>query len=168
MIIRANKAMKALIPCDLDALNSFKCSLPEKLRQALEDAEFAEIGGMVTFAGGSPPSAKANKDLTGLECLLNKWQMDAYIPDPDPSLETVTAIGICYALELRKKLARSEVRGDLRLIVSCSRALDASLPNTCTVHLHKLRPENPWLNDDIESYGVQGVLTIDWVNAGII
>jgi hypothetical protein len=157
--------MRELLPCDEEELHSLKCSLPENLQRTLQEAEFAEIGGMVTFAGSSEPNLEARKDLTGLECLLNKWQMDAYIKEPAPSLERVTAVGICYALELKRKLVRSEIAGNLRLIVSCSPAIDESLPNTCTVHLHKLRPENPWLNDDIESYTAQGVLTIDWQNA---
>jgi len=165
MTIRANNAMKELIPSDIGHLSSLQCSLPEKLRQAVEEAKFTEVGGLVTFAGSPEPSTEARMDLTGLECLLNKWQMDAYMADPNPSLQKLTVLGVCFALALRERLLCSDIRGELRLIVSSNRALEDSLPNTCTVHLHKLRPDNPWLSDGLKSYGPQGVLTIDWLNS---
>ena len=140
------------------------CQLPIRLQQELDAAEFAEVGGFVTFAGNSVPTRDARKDLTGLECLLNKWQMDEYVSEAT-SLEEITLLGICFALALQNKLAGSRVSGELRLVVSCSRALNDSLLNTCTIHLHKLRLENPWLNSDIESYSDQGVLTMDWLNS---
>jgi predicted membrane chloride channel (bestrophin family) len=91
--------------------------------------------------------------------------MDDYVQEPNPSLEKLAALGIAFALALRNKLTRSPIRGELRLIVSCSRALDVSPPNTCAVRLHRLRAGKSWLADDIESYD-QGVLTIDWLNNG--
>jgi len=168
MIARANKTMRSLVPCDISDLSSLQCALPEPLREALQEAEFAEVGGLVTFVSGSEPCDEARKDLTGLECLLNKWHIDAYIRGPAVSLEELTRVGICYALALQERVSHAPVYGQLRIIVSSSRAFDESLPNNCTVYLHQLRPDNTWLNEDLESYASSGVLTIDWLNPGSV
>ncbi len=165
MKVQMNRKMKFLLKVKPSELQSVKIELPHALRQALAGIDFIERDGLVTFEGGFKPGCGTKGDPTDLECLLNKVQMDEYVSGRPPSLLMLTRIGISYALAVKEKLEKARFSGDFRIIVSAARSLDDSVPYTCTFRFHRLRKGAPWLNDEIESYENEALLTIDWTNA---
>jgi hypothetical protein len=156
--------MRSLLKNKSADLQSVRIALPDVLTQDLADTDFVEHEGLVTFKGGFKAGGEAKKDPTGVECLLNKLQMDEFVPRRSTSLLTLTRIGISYALAVKEKLERTRIPGEFRIVVSAGRSLTRAIPFTCTFRFHRLRKRNPWLKDDIESYKNEAILTIDWSN----
>ena len=92
-------------------------------------------------------------DETAVECSLSKVYLEDFVDTPVPLAE-LARIGCAYAMYLRKALLESQVLGSFRIIV------DAQLPDpelhvgnaACSVRFHKVRPNQSWLVDDLESY----------------
>lgn len=162
MIIRANKLMCSILSLRMEEIAKIECKLPQRLRGELEEVECCDYSGLITYSGLSLHGVE--RDLTGEECRLNKWHMDMYYMGSSPSFAELTRVGIRYAVELQRRIHRMEIEGDLRLIVSAAPSWGEECPETCTVYFHRLRPENPWFMEDIETYTREGVLTLDWSN----
>lgn len=156
--------MRALLNSKAGDLRKLTINLPDTLRQHLADLKFAEQEGLVTSKRRFEGSEEARKDPTGLECLLNKVQMDEFVLRRSTPLLMLTRIGISYALAVKEKLEGTRIPGDFRIIISACRSSAKSIPYTCTFRFHRLRKGNPWLSDDIESYKNEALLTIDWTN----
>ena len=165
MRVRVNRKMKSLLKTKSTDLQSVRIALPDALRQHLAEAGFIEHEGLVTFKGGFKAGSEAKKDPTGVECLLNKLQMDEFIPPRSTSLAKLLRIGISYALAVKEKLEKTRISGGFRIILSAGRSSSRTIPHTCTFRFHRLRKNNPWLLDDIESYKNEALLTIDWTNS---
>lgn len=166
MNIGTNRKMRELLSHDIGNLSWIICEIPESLKQALDEARFVDQKGLVTFEGSPEPTPQTTKDLTGAECLSNKWHIDEYLTDLTNSLREITIYGICFAIELQKQLLKTRINAPLRIIVSTGALTDHTLPTTCTVQLHRWRADNPWLDKDLESYETQAILTFDWNNNG--
>ena len=166
MKVRTNRKMRSLLKIKSGDLRSVRIELPDALQQHLAALEFTEQKGLVTSSRRIKGSEEARKDPTGVECLLNKLQMDEFVPRRSTSLRMLTRLGVSYALAVKEKLEKTRIPGDFRIIVSASRSLDKSIPYTCTFRFHRLRKISPWLKEDIESYKSEALLTIDWTNPG--
>ena len=103
-----------------------------------------------------------NDDETAFECSKSKLYLDDFV-DARMPLAELAKVGWAYAMYLRKALLDSPVRGTFRIIV------DVQLPdsghegrNSCSVRVHRVRPEQPWLADDLESYKENAILVHDF------
>lgn len=164
MRIQTNLKMRQLLHGKPSSLEDYIAPLPDSLRQFLEDVRVSAWGGLVTLGGRHKSNEESRRDPTGVECLLNKVQMDEFDRRASASLEQITRVGISYALTLKQKIEKTGIPGEFRLIISACRSMTKSIPYTCDVRFHLLRKWNPWLADDIESYEDGAVLTIDWTN----
>jgi hypothetical protein len=165
MNIRTNGKMRSLLDVHSTIVKRDEISLPAPLRQMLEDLELdVAEGGVVARTTLRMNADNAQNDPTGVECLLNKVHVDDFVKRGSLSLKELTQVGILYALAVKDKLERTRIPGMFRVIVSVSSTSIASLPHSCTVRFHRLREDNPWLKEDIESYEDEALLTIDWAN----
>jgi hypothetical protein len=102
---------------------------------------------------GERPKTNNIDDETAFECSLSKVYMQDFV-DKNIPLAGLARIGCAYAMYLRKALLESQVSGSFRIIV------DAQLPEpeplvgtaACSVRFHKVRPNQVWLDDNLESY----------------
>lgn len=164
MTVRTNRAMLDLLGGDAEFFEPNSVPVPEQLLRELSGG-FKEVHGRIVPTGfEGDVAAEPTLDETGFECLLSK----AYIQDfvtQNPSLSELCRVGLAYGFYVRRAIAESEVHGDFRFIV------DAQLPdpngpqeNTCSVRFHKLRRDQPWLSEDLESYKHNAILVMDWSN----
>ena len=104
-------------------------------------------------------------DETGFECLLSKTYLDDLFP-VDVALSELCRVGLAYGFYLRTAISKSQVFGQFRFIVDAQLpgADGSSVPNACSVRFHKLRPDQRWLCDDLESYKENALLVMDWNN----
>lgn len=131
---------------------------------------FKEVGGCVvprsfrTTSSWPETRIRANNidDETGFECSLSKVHLEDFA-DAGVSLSELARIGCAYAMYLRKALLDSPISGNFRIIV------DAQLPdpeievgNVCSVRFHKVRPDQTWLADDLESYKQNALWVFDF------
>lgn len=154
--IRSNHLMKDLIGTVVTDPERVSATIPSKMFDELNDG-FEEVCGVVAAKGRmNKINGKQQDDATGLECLLNKIHIDDYVNESTPIKEMVQ-IAICYALKLKDALLSSALDGPFRIIIS------GDFPgHSCSVRFHKLRPNQVWLADDIESYKIEALMVIDF------
>ena len=102
-------------------------------------------------------------DLTGMECFANKIDIGRTVGSKlglqDPILQ-----GIQYTYELCKLLREFDTSERFELILSCTEMPDLAHV-VCT--FHRIREEEQWLLDDLETYQSEALLCIrtgagDW------
>jgi hypothetical protein len=136
---------------------------------------FKEVDGCVVpkdFEGGpiwsvDRPCVYNRDDETGFECSLSKLHVEDFASNDLP-LPELTRLGIAYALRLRDALLRSSLSGHFRIIIA------AQLPDPdinvngsiCTIRFHRIRTGQVWADDDLDNYGMEAVLTIDFEAPG--
>ncbi len=162
--IRSNWRMRNLLGGRPRPLERFKVALPKSMKKFLKEVEITNRKGLVVFTRGFKDSGEARTDPTGVECLINKEHMDTFLPKGRTSLKQITLVGISYGLALREKIQETKIRREFRIILSSSRSLDGSRRPVCSVRFHVLRKNNPLLADNIESYKLEQLLTVDWNN----
>jgi hypothetical protein len=169
MNVRASSSMKALLGVDADRPECIRVPCPAGLAAGLRSG-FKEVDGCVVPASlqsesiwsTARPRVNNQDDETGFECNLSKIHVEDFVAD-DLSLSEVARLGIAYAVRLRDALLQSVLSGTFRIIG------DAQLPDAdlnmhgsiCTVRVHKVRPGQIWLDDDLEAYKLNAVLVID-------
>src|SRR5215470_16016930 len=121
-----------------------------------------EIEGAVVVENASGWDDSFVNDLTGLECFVNHYHIDR---PGDGSLRASAIAGIVAAKEFKRMIEATGIPGDFRVIVSANYNPDPDPPfNGAVVRFHKIRPNNSWLDHDLEAYKYEGILTIDWTN----
>jgi hypothetical protein len=161
--------MLELLGGDPDFLGPNSELVPESLVGRLSEG-FREVDGCVvptSFQASSIWSEKRPRtngvdDETGFECSLSKMNLEGFV-DAGMPLSELARIGCAYAMHLRQALLDSPVSGSFRIIVS-AQVPDSELEvgNTCTVRFHKVRPNQPWLADDLESYKEEAIWVFDF------
>ena len=143
------------------AAGELTLALKAELREGFE-----ELAGCVLHRGhGYKPGELTfgdpgtNDDEAAFECLHSKVQMGDFVNDrSEGDFERMLALGIGYAFALKAALAESDVRSPLRVIVGA----DPEPPYpSVTVRYHRVRPEQPWLGEDLERYR-NAVMAIDF------
>jgi hypothetical protein len=149
--LRANAEMRRLI----DALGS--PSLPPlsgSILRGLDDG-VVEVEGCVLLRAMRPAAGRSDapphRDHTHRECSINRHRFDA-LHGADRALATA----LTYAGQLVEMLERSGCAGPFRVILSRDPA-----DRSCNVRFHRLRQDESWLADDLESYGEEAVLVLD-------
>lgn len=147
--MRMNHPMKGL----LDALvDSPPPSLPAEL-SAVTNKGFVTQGAcsflrvLCEHRGNAIPSMFP--DETGYECFINHIHIDTHSNEPLP-------LAMVFADEVGKawvSSGSSGSRNSLRVIVSCN-------DTGCVVRCHVVRPQQSWLDENLEAYQHDAV----WVN----
>jgi hypothetical protein len=159
MAARSNSYMLELLRSDLEFHEPNSAPVPESLINKISEG-FKEVDGCVVPSSFQSISIWSETrmrtdnadDETGFECSLSKVHLEDFA-DAGASLPELARIGCAFAEHLREALVNSPVSGTFRIIV------DAQLPdaelevgNVCSVRFHKIRPDQAWLADDLESY----------------
>jgi hypothetical protein len=168
MKLRVNKRMLELLGGDPAFYESGSIDFPPELMIAAS-LRFKEVDGCVvplSFSGEKiwtkdRPAIPNRDDQTGFEALHSKVHLDSYFPDTTDISELARS-GLDFAFFLRKGLLESKVSGPFRIIASVHEAdAELTVPATCTVRFHKVRPGQSWLNDDLESYRQEALMVMD-------
>jgi hypothetical protein len=162
MTVRTNRAMLDLLGGDPEFLEPNFVPVPEQLLRELSSG-FKEVHGRIvptSFEGDM--TAEPTLDETGFECLLSKTYIQDFVT-PDAPLSELCRVGLAYGFYLRRAISESAVHGDFRFIVDAQlQSPDGPEGNACSVRFHKLRPDQPWLSEDLESYTHNALLVMDW------
>jgi hypothetical protein len=151
--------MHELLGDDLAACsaNLSLASFP-KLADLAVRVEFSQAQDML-IVGHLLPSP--TNDPTGTECQINRWHIEDLVP---PSYQTPRGLadaGIAFAMSILEKAKASSPDTPLRAIISVQEKTQDLPYQGCTVRLHILRPQNPWLTDDLDGYRTEALLVID-------
>lgn len=164
MTVRTNRAMLDFLGGDPEFLEPNSVAVPEQLVRELSSG-FKEVHGCIVPTGfEGDVAAESTLDETGFECLLSK----TYLQDSfsyNVSLSELCRIGLAYGFYVLHAISASQVHGEFRFIVDAQLpSPDAPRANACSVRFHKLRPDQPWLSEDLESYKQNAILVMDWTN----
>ena len=85
-------------------------------------------------------------------------KIEEYIPEAVTSLTALATDGICYPLALKRKLKQTGIDGPRRIIVSCGKSHTESVPNTCTVQVHRFKAREPVVDLRSERVQISGCL----------
>ena len=158
--------LKDVYECDdLDV----ECELPPEFVEEIKKMRIVEIKGAVVVedASGWDDSTDASGwgdcfvDLTGVECFVNHYHIDRA---GDGSLKASATAGIVAAKEFKRMIEATKIPGDFRLIVSANRNPCEPPFYGAVVRFHKIRPKQAWLDDNLDNYKTEGILTMEWTN----
>lgn len=186
MIVRYNSHMRRIMG---DVLNNVyecddldvECELPDDFVAQMKNMRIVEIEGAVVVgsadcdAGESrdphsvQPDGSENAsgwddsfgDLTGLECSVNHYHIDRA---GDGSLKASATAGIVAAREFKRMIEATKIPGDFRLVVSANHNPCEPPFYGAVIRFHKIRPKQAWLDDNLDNYKSEGILTMEWTN----
>jgi hypothetical protein len=93
-------------------------------------------------------------DRTGYECFVNHIHIDSYVKvDQKDLVMSLLNQGILYSFQLKNKLSNFYSYESFRIIVSFKN-------QECTVRFHKVRPNEEWLDENLEKYS-EALMVID-------
>jgi len=154
--------MRRIMGDALNHLHTVQCELPPAFAAKLKKMRIVEIEGAVVVEDASGWDDSFGNDLTRLECFVNHYHIDS---PGDGSLKASATAGIVAAKEFKRMIEATKIPGEFRVIVSANYNPDPNPPfYGAVVRFHKIRPNQAWLDDDLENYKSEGVLTIDWTN----
>jgi hypothetical protein len=169
MAARTNRKMLDLLGRDPEFFEPNSEPVPDSLIVGLSEG-FKEVDGCVVPSSLRAPSIWSEirpitnniDDETSFECALSKVNLESFV-EVDMPLAELARIGVAYAAYLRKALLDSPVSGNFRIIV------DAQLPeaglqvgSVCSARFHRIRPDQAWLTDDLESYKENAIFVFDF------
>jgi hypothetical protein len=157
--MRANRRMHELLGDDLAACSANLSLAPfTKLADLAAQLDFSQHRGIL-FVGRIRPTP--TDDPTGTECQMNRWHIEDLVPPSYKTPRGLAEAGIAFAMSLLGKAKASGPGTPLRAIISVQEKTDDIPYQGCTVRLHTLRPNNPWLADDLDGYRTEALLVID-------
>ena len=169
MSVRTNRFMLELLGGDPDFQEPNAEPVPPSLVSVAMEG-FKEVDGCVvprSFQATSIWSEARVKtdnidDETGFECSINKAHLDDFT-DAGLALTELARVGCAYAMYIRKALLDSPVAGKFRIIVAANPSdSELRVGNTCSVRFHRVRPNQVWLTDDLESYKQEALWVLDF------
>lgn len=141
--------------------------IPEPLNRLLAEG-FDQNGGCVLLRSlassrsSALPYLKDRDDETGIEAFINAIHIDDFV-SADVGFFELARLGCDFGFTLRKRLAEEQLSGPFRVIVSAMPANPSDkVRDTCVVRFHKLRQNQCWLSDDLESYRDEAVGVLDF------
>jgi hypothetical protein len=138
--MKTNKAMRELLlGCQLAAR-----SLSQPLRAILSEG-LIQVDGctlLKSLAAGVASDSKARMDSTGFECFVNHIHLEDYAAERGCAL---LEQAFAFVEELRQLAANSGVSEQLVFII-------AGDLEDLTVRFHVFRPDQEWLDSDLEHY----------------
>ena len=154
MRVRSKYLMKDLIGIAANDPSLVSARIPAKMLDEINRG-FAEVRGVVAANGPIHKSSGEEFPRKNFNSAINKIHVDDYLDELTPVKEMVIN-AIAYALKLQDALLASALDGPFRIIISGD-----SVGNSCTVRFHRLRPDQVWLADDLESYKEEALMSID-------
>ncbi|ANI55054.1 MULTISPECIES: hypothetical protein [unclassified Pseudomonas] len=148
--MKANKAMESLL-ADLPLV------VIEGELERIARSDFVERDGCIFIAALNPQShmsLDSFPDRTGYECFVNSVHIDDYVSDD------LLATAISWLSLVLDQWNKFGLPGVLQGSVSTDEF-------GATVKVHVLRPDEPWLGDDLEGYE-QAVLTVNSGDMGFL
>ncbi len=137
----------------------------EKVSQSLEQAlleilkqGFVEQDGCIVFAWFKEAAGNTSVaqcfDETGYECFLNHLHIQDYLKNSS-YISARLEQGFAFILCLASLLMNRYPSATFKIILSCS-------DDDCSVRFHKVRPNQTWVRDDLETYESEAlaVLTV--------
>jgi hypothetical protein len=155
--VRVNQSMLELLGGDPEFFEMPTNELPPTL---LEKAgiPLTEVGGCVVPALN--PSVTWVDDETGTECFWSKFHLEDFLPDTT-SLEEAARIALDFVWPLRDGIAASRLSGAFRIIASIELPGLAQAKPSCTIRFHRLRPQQAWVAENLESYKHEAIMVCD-------
>ena len=169
MGVRTNREMLELLGGDPDFHEPNLEPVPESLIDKVRDG-FKEVDGCVvprsfrasSIWAGTHQKENGIDDETGFECSLSEVHIEDFV-DSSISASELARIGCAYAMYLRRALVGSSVSGQFRIIVDVQQAdTELDVGKVCVVRFHRIRPGQPWLVDDLESYKENALWVFDF------
>jgi len=148
--VKANKAMESLL-ADLPLV------VIEGELERIARSDFVERDGCIFIAALNPQShmsLDSFPDRTGYECFVNSVHIDDYVSDD------LLATAISWLSLVLDQWNKFGLPGVLQGSVSTDEF-------GATVKVYVLRPNEPWLGDDLEGYE-QAVLTVNSGDMGFL
>jgi len=148
--VKANKAMESLL-ADLPHV------VMEGELERIARSDFVERDGCIFIAALNPQShmsLDSFPDRTGYECFVNSVHIDDYVSDD------LLATAISWLSLVLDQWNKFGLPGVLQGSVSTDEF-------GATVKVYVLRPNEPWLGDDLEGYE-QAVLTVNSGDMGFL
>ena len=168
--VRVNDAMLTLLGGDPEFYEMSALDIPDKLLRLFADG-FVETQNCILpqrmissseWLRLRPLLVDGGETETGAESFLSHIHIDSFLSE-EATLEELARLGCDYAWLLRQQVLSSCVPGTFRIIVSAELP-DGEVPNSpqCTVRLHKIRNDQPWLSKDLEDYKLEGLMVMDF------
>lgn len=153
--MKTNKKMKNLLKgIDLKSLEAD--SFLQKDLQKLANSGFVETEGCIVLKDlenqGEFVQLEDLPDKTGYECFVNKFHVEDYF-DKDTSMQSLLENAVAFAFKLKKNLLTEFADKSFEIIISINK-------RNCVIYFHKIRINEDWLAQDIESYKNEGVLAM--------
>ncbi len=161
MILRSNSIMKKIFT-PLPSFDVKYVDLPTELLRELDSVTRVSRDGLVVSSEGYRSSKKPIEDPTGVECQINRWDIEELVSIHELSISDIAALGFEFLKTLVNKIRASSISANIRVIMSISESCDPPPLYGCCIRFHTLRPDNPWLTEDLEGYVLEGVLVVDW------
>ena len=168
MQVRVNGKMLALLGGDPEFYEMSSLDVPEDLKSYFAQG-FKEIEGCViprrfemhptwqTYLGRLQAG---HDDETGIECGISHTHLEDLINREVEQIE-LTRLGCDYAWYVRQSLMASNILGLFQIIIATEllEPCDSTRPN-CSIRVHRMRPDQSWLTDDLETYQAEAVMTM--------
>jgi len=140
--------------------------IPEHLNRLLAEGFEQNRGCILLRSLASSKSSvlpNLKDDETGIEAFINHIHLEDFV-SPDVSFFELARLGCDFGFALRTRLGEEQLSGPFRVIVSARAADPASdgVHDTCVVRFHKRRPNQPWLDDELESYRDEAIAVMDF------
>jgi hypothetical protein len=158
MNVRVNQGMLKLLGGDPEFFEMSANELPATLLEKAA-APLMEKDGCIVPA--LSPSVTWVDDETGTECFWSKFHLEDFIP-ADTSLEEVARTALDFVWPLRSAIASSRLSGSFRMIASIEPPNLARTKFSCTIRFHRLRSEQAWVAENLESYKHEAVMVCDF------
>ncbi|PPK63765.1 hypothetical protein V5P93_005634 [Actinokineospora auranticolor] len=139
--------------------------LSPALRRRLREG-VVHLGDTTVLTRHHGTAAPDPDDLTGWECSANSFHLEDHVPVEvrrtehyEPRISeadqlTLLRQGLTFAIELTRLIHARPDPPPTRCVVSTN--------HTCgTFRLHRLRPHNPWLADDLDTYVEERLVVVD-------
>ena len=158
MNVRVNQNMLELLGGDPAYFEMPVNELPPALIQRAA-TPLTEANGCVVPA--LAPSVTWVEDETGTECFWSHFHLEDFLARPT-SLEEVARTALDYVWPLRKGILASHLSGSFRMIAAIEMPGLAQAKPNCVIRFHRVRPDQPWIEENLESYKQEAILVCDF------
>ncbi len=156
--VRVNQSMLELLGGDSAFFEMPADELPPALLQKAA-TPLTEANGCVVPV--LTPSVTWVDDETGTECLWSHFHLEDFLPEVT-RLEEVARTALDYVWPLRKSILAAQLFGLFRMIAAIELPDLEQPKSSCVMRFHRIRPGQPWLAEDLESYKHEAILVCDF------
>jgi hypothetical protein len=158
VIIRTNQSMLVLLGGDAAFFEMPVYELPPALLHRAA-TPLVEVNGCIVPALAPPVTWL--EDETGTECFWTHFHLESFLAEPTP-VEEVARTALDYVWSLRKGILASHLSGSFRMIAAIEMSVPARDKHSCVIRFHRMRPKQPWIAENLESYKQEAILVCDF------